>query len=52
MPGQLEAAKQLLRDQLLEEAMRSPHWAIEGVHIDWTDAILLNADQINKCLTK
>lgn len=35
-----------VRDQLFEEAMRSPHWVIEGVHIDWTDAAILNADQI------
>ena len=35
-----------VRDQLLLEAITTDNWIIEGVHIDWTDMGLQEADQI------
>lgn len=35
-----------LRDQLLQDAIGLDEWVIEGVHIDWTDPGLQEADQI------
>lgn len=35
-----------VRDQLLQAAIKNENWVIEGVHIDWTDAGLQEADQI------
>jgi len=35
-----------VRDQLLQDAIILDHWVIEGVHIDWTDTGLQEADQI------
>lgn len=35
-----------VRNQLLQDAITLDEWVIEGVHIDWTDSGLQEADQI------
>lgn len=35
-----------VRNQLLQDAIALDNWVIEGVHIDWTDAGLEEADHI------
>lgn len=35
-----------VRDQLLQDAIALNNWVIEGVHMDWTDAGLREAEQI------